>query len=156
MLRLRPATAADADLLLEWRNDPVTRAASFTTGEVHPAKHRAWLAARLTDPLCRLSIAEWDGVPIGQVRVTRIGDRCGEISVALAPEARGQGLAAAVITEACAASAPALALTTVVASIRPENERSRRAFEAAGFRLSTVTSEALTLTWRAAGSTAGA
>ena len=56
-LWVRPATEADADALLRWRNDPVTRAASRDTGEVGAEQHRAWLAATLADPGRHLLLA---------------------------------------------------------------------------------------------------
>lgn len=142
MVTLRAATAADADLLLAWRNDPATRAASFTTGEVDPAGHRAWLAARLADPACSVWIAEQDGTPIGQVRLDGDADEA-EISVGLAPEARGRGLGAAVIAKACAAGAAA----TVLARVRPGNEASLRAFRQAGFSDAGATEDAVELRW---------
>ena len=43
LLDLREATIQDADLLLEWRNDPETRNASHNTGEVQREDHISWL-----------------------------------------------------------------------------------------------------------------
>ena len=64
---------------------------------------------------------------MGQVRLDRLED--GElISISVAPDARGQGLAPLIIVAACGE-----ANGTVIARIRPDNERSIRAFSRAGF-----------------------
>lgn len=126
-VQLRPATMTDAELLFAWTNDPDTRAASFSTEPVEWAGHVAWLERVLIDPDRRLWIGESDG-PVGQVRLDR-GDDCEIISVSIAPERRGQGLAALLIQAACAQ-----AYGRVVAEIKPGNVRSVRAFDAAGFK----------------------
>jgi RimJ/RimL family protein N-acetyltransferase len=87
---LRPATADDAALLLAWRNDPVTRAASRTTRPIGADEHRAWLARTLSDSARRLMIAVAGGRAVGMVRADRC-DAGWELSWAIAPEARGNG-----------------------------------------------------------------
>jgi RimJ/RimL family protein N-acetyltransferase len=87
---LRPATADDAALLLAWRNDPATRAASRTTHPIGADEHRAWLGRTLADPSRRLMIAMAGARAVGMVRA----DRCDvgwELSWAVAPDQRGQG-----------------------------------------------------------------
>lgn len=131
-LALRPASMADAALLLTWRNDPATRAASFTTGEVSWPDHLQWLADVLSDRRRILEVGEIEGVPVGVVRLDREGASAATISVTVAPEARGLGLAAALLRRAVAAAA-ARGIGRVDARIRPGNDASRRAFVAAGF-----------------------
>jgi len=90
-LRLRPARTNDAERLLQWRNDPDTRAASVHTAEVTPAEHDSWLARSLANPDRKVFIAERWGEPVGTVR----GDRSPagwELSWTVAPGSRGQGL----------------------------------------------------------------
>ena len=123
---LRVATMADAKLLFVWRNDPETRAASLTTEPLDWDAHLAWLGEVLENSDRRLWVAE-EGGPVGQVRLDRHGD-VEIISVSVAPSARGRGLAARIIAAACAQ-----ARGTVVARVRPDNDRSLRAFAAAGF-----------------------
>lgn len=92
MISLRPATEHDARALFDWRNDPVTCAASLTPEPVEWSDHLRWLAAVMADPNRQLIIAERNGEMIGTVR----GDlRNGvtELSWTLAPAARGKGLA---------------------------------------------------------------
>jgi len=54
-VRLRRATASDADLLLDWANDPVTRAASFHPDPIDRSGHVRWLAARVHRKVPRLN-----------------------------------------------------------------------------------------------------
>lgn len=130
-LRLRPARADDWQVLLDWRNDPATVAASVTPGLVEPDAHRAWLARTLADPAVTLWLAEDTTGPVGTLRLTPWADGQ-EMSITLAPAARGRGLAATLIALACdeARSGPG----PFHACIKPGNTASRRAFETAGFR----------------------
>ncbi|MEA2142954.1 MAG: Acetyltransferase domain, partial [Solirubrobacteraceae bacterium] len=55
-----------------------------------------------------------------------------EVSIALAPDLRGRGIGRVVLAMTSAAAA-ARGIRTIVASIRPENVASLRAFAAAGY-----------------------
>ena len=70
-MKLRPATFADESLLLEWRNEPLTRANSSYPEEVTPDGHHAWLQRIMLDHETYLYIAEIEGVPVGQGRIER-------------------------------------------------------------------------------------
>lgn len=132
-IELRPATAADADLLLRWRNDPETRAQSFETAEVAPREHVLWLDEKLSRPdRCRIWVAEADGRPVGQARIDRYGAK-GVISVALAAADRGRGLGAALIEAATARAVVELELERVDALVKPDNAASLAAFRRAGY-----------------------
>lgn len=123
-MRLRKATMDDARRLFDWHNDPATRAASVNRDPVAWEDHLAWLEASLANPLREILIAE-DGVPLGTVRLDK--DVRTELSITLAPAARGHGLAAPLIALASQGIGP------VVARIRPDNAASRKAFLKAGF-----------------------
>ena len=130
MTSLRPATAADSDRLREWRNDPETVAASLRGRAVKPGEHREWLARVLDDPDERLFIVESEGEPVGQVRLQRRADGTLEVHVGLAAGARGRGIGRETLELAWkeAGGEP------VAARVLANNERSLRAFAAAGFR----------------------
>lgn len=125
-LRLRPALAADWQMLLDWRNDAATVAASLTPGRVEPSAHRAWLDRMLADASVTLWVAEDATGALGTLRLTPWKDGR-EVSITLAPAARGRGLAAPLIALACAAPG------RYYGRIKPDNPASRRAFETAGF-----------------------
>lgn len=127
-LRLRPATAADAALLLAWRNDEATRLASHNTAAVEADAHVRWLDALLRDPARRLFIAVEHGEPVGSVRADRDPDGdCHELSWTVAPAARGRGIGARMVRLLLSeVSGP------VRAEVKPGNAASVRIAEAAG------------------------
>lgn len=135
-LSLRPATEADAERLRGWRNDPEARAASRNTAEVGAEEHATWLAAVLVDPDRQLLICEQAGEPVGQVRFDRLGENRYEISVALAPAARGQQLSSPLIALAVKKLHESSPGAKVEAHVRNGNDRSLAAFHRAGFRAS--------------------
>jgi RimJ/RimL family protein N-acetyltransferase len=130
---LRPATMSDAELLLEWRNDPKTREASFQQGPIGLEEHREWLAARLDDPDCALFVIELEGRPAGSVRLDGEGDEEAEIHVVVAPESRGGGLASMALDLASEQAGELLGVRWVRARVKSGNEASLRAFRSAGF-----------------------
>jgi RimJ/RimL family protein N-acetyltransferase len=133
-LRLRAASEADAERLLEWRNDPEARAASRSTSPVSAEEHAAWFAGVLADPGRLLFVAEAAGEPVGQVRFDGLAEGRYEISVALAPAARGRGLAAPLISLGVARLRQEEPGVAVEAHVREGNARSLAAFRRAGFR----------------------
>jgi spore coat polysaccharide biosynthesis predicted glycosyltransferase SpsG/RimJ/RimL family protein N-acetyltransferase len=130
---LRRVGTPDAVTLWNWVNDPATRAASFTTDPVPWEDHEAWLSDRLRDEDADLWLAEDAAGPWGLVRFHAVGDTA-EIGVTVAPEHRGQGLAAPLIRSGVRGLFASRPATRVVdARIRPENTASVAAFDAAGF-----------------------
>jgi RimJ/RimL family protein N-acetyltransferase len=137
VISLRPATHADADLLLDWANDPTTRAAGFHPEPIDQSTHELWLSARLASPTSRLYVGLEDERPIGQVRLeVGTGGRT-EVGISIASEARGRGLGGALLRAALAAgrSDRALGVDTFTARIRPENVASISLFSEVGFLL---------------------
>jgi RimJ/RimL family protein N-acetyltransferase len=90
-IHLRPARIQDAEVLLEWRNDPETRAASHNSEEVKKEEHISWVKKVLADKKRRLFIAEEDGRPFGTIRVD-FSDGVYKLSWTVAPNSRGRGL----------------------------------------------------------------
>lgn len=133
-LAARPATSEDALMLLRWRNDPSVRAVSRSSEPVPWSSHRAWLAHVLEDPDRRLYVTEQAGIRVGTVRFDRLDDGGEwEVSITLAPEARGRGLAGAVLAAAEEAFAADQPDATLVAAILPDNAPSQRLFVRAGY-----------------------
>jgi RimJ/RimL family protein N-acetyltransferase len=135
MVTLRPATMEDEDQLLEWRNEPSTRAASLTTDEIAPAEHRRWLERKLADPNCAILIVEEDGQAVGQVRLDQVEPEVGEVSIGLAPDARGRGIGTKALTLAAGSARSRLGLKTLRALVRSDNLASISAFQGAGFAI---------------------
>lgn len=121
MLTIRAATMDDARRLFEWRNDPLTRAMSFSSEEIEWDRHVSWLERRLSQEKPNLYIAEMRTVPIGTFRIDD-----DEISYTVAPQHRRNGLATAMLVEA------RHLFGVKRAKIKPENIASIRAAKSAG------------------------
>lgn len=130
-LRLRAATSGDAELLLGWSNEPATRAASFNRDPIAQVDHVRWLDERLRDPDSLLFIGE-RATPAGQVRFQRDGDEAA-ISVSVAPECRGRGVAASLVDAGVRAAFDRWAVSRIRAEIRRDNVASMAVFADAGF-----------------------
>jgi UDP-2,4-diacetamido-2,4,6-trideoxy-beta-L-altropyranose hydrolase len=130
---LRPATPQDAALLLEWRNDPVAVRFSVTGRSVAPEEHAAWLRTRLEDPNTLLWLAEEGSTAVAQVRVD-LENGVGTVSIGVAPEARGRGVASATLRAMLEAMERDPRATRLRAVAHPDNGASVHAFEAIGFR----------------------
>jgi RimJ/RimL family protein N-acetyltransferase len=133
MIALRYATPADADRLLAWRNDPVTRAASQSTTPISREDHDRWMKFNVSEGYAEhvVLIAEMDEGTIGVVRfdANKKDVMEYEVSLTIAPEFRGQGLAKEVLSRAC----DMIEDFVLTAQIRIGNMRSRKAFIHCGF-----------------------
>lgn len=127
-MTLRGATWADRDLLLAWRNDPLTVQGSLTAAGVGAEEHYAWLRQSLVSGSRRLFIAEEDGLAVGTARLDYSAAGV-ELSWTVAPEARGRGVGKRLVALA-AEQAP-----SVFARIRPDNAASLAIASACGFTL---------------------
>ncbi|MSP59277.1 MAG: GNAT family N-acetyltransferase [Myxococcales bacterium] len=138
-IRLSAARPVDEDarLVMEWRNDPVTLAASFHGAPKTWPEFGAEFAGYFPDAPLVPQFGSCDAERIAFLRYRRCADPTAthgeviDISINVAPMARGRGLGRAVI-----AAASAFALAThelVLAEIKPGNAASSRAFLAAGY-----------------------
>lgn len=129
---VRDAGAADAQILFDWRNDETTRGNSRTHGPLRWEDHRSWLDRVLADEDRQLLIIEQDESPVATVRWDRRAGTDWEVSLTVAPEQRGRGLAAGVL----AAGEEALRVERphrLLAGIHVDNRASIRLFERAGY-----------------------
>ena len=133
---LRRAGAADSELLFDWVNRPESLAAKLETREpITRETHERWFAARLDSPVTRIWIAERAGAPVGQVRAERDREGRVHVDVFVVPEARGAGLAFAMVDELVREVAATWPGATLVARVRVDNAASRRLFAKAGFEV---------------------
>jgi undecaprenyl phosphate-alpha-L-ara4FN deformylase len=137
-LAFRLLAPSDCRMIHEWANDPALLAHSFRTREPIPYEtHEKWFAKTLAGDVRWQYVALLpDGSPAGHVRFeeNHLGET--EISVYLAPSARGKRLSKALIEEGTRlhlARHPA-ASRPVTAWVRVENAPSLGAFRAAGWR----------------------
>ncbi len=139
LLVSRPVSEADEWLLLDWANDPTTRATAFQPQRITSHGHHDWLRRRLADQEnFRLFVTETQaGVEVGQVRFEREDQRW-VISYSLGREFRGYGLAAPMLKSALAALKCSVGSAMVAGRVRSENIASCRVFD----RLQFVAAEA--------------
>jgi UDP-2,4-diacetamido-2,4,6-trideoxy-beta-L-altropyranose hydrolase len=134
-IAIRPADWDDAERLWVWRNDPTTRAMSQTTEPLLWAEHEAWFQRTLTSHDRYLFVAELGERPVGMVRFDALRNDTGfEVSINVAAVARGGGTGTAILAAGCRRMFEVRPAIRLEATIRADNERSRRAFEALGFR----------------------
>ncbi|MGB3385634.1 MAG: GNAT family N-acetyltransferase [Marinomonas sp.] len=128
-LFLRPATMADADCLLEWRNDLATRKASLSAGRVEVADHLKWLRNTIHNDQRRLQIAELNHRAVGTIRAD-LDPEGWLLSWTVSPKARGKGVAQKML------DCFILELDgTLLAQIKATNIASQKVAERAGFAL---------------------
>ncbi|MFB4352925.1 bifunctional UDP-2,4-diacetamido-2,4,6-trideoxy-beta-L-altropyranose hydrolase/GNAT family N-acetyltransferase [Microbacterium sp. LS_15] len=131
-VRARLAREDDAELLLAWRNDEVTRRNSRDGSVVDEQGHLAWLTRSLAAADRRLLVIEEGGVPVATCRWDRRSTTDWEVSITVAPDARGRGVAG----RALAAAQRALIApdpVRMIAVVHEQNAASRRVFERAGY-----------------------
>ena len=129
---LRDATYLDADMLLAWRNDPVTRSNSISEAMISSEKHLQWLNAVVDSPDSRLMIGYANNTAVGVVRLDWQSERdAADISFTVAPEYRGQGYGFALVQSALRDVRNA----RVAAEVKMANKASIRIFEQLGFEM---------------------
>jgi spore coat polysaccharide biosynthesis predicted glycosyltransferase SpsG/RimJ/RimL family protein N-acetyltransferase len=132
-LSLRPEQADDCRLIWEWANDPITRAASFSSKPIPWKQHKAWFATKLTDTQCLFYIAlNAAKVPVGQIRYDIEGQEA-VVSVALAPGCHGHGYGSQIIRLASQQVFENTSVNVVHAYIKTDNIVSVNAFAKAEF-----------------------
>ncbi len=135
-LRARPASAADAELLHEWRNDETTRQWSRSSDPIAWHDHLQWLCGSLArDDRLLLIVENAEHTPVGTVRWDRGDDQTWEVSVTVAPQHRGRGLAGPVLRAGEQALLKREGPGTVVrACVHRDNAASHALFARAGYR----------------------
>lgn len=133
MVTLRPVTPQDSRSLWEWRNDPLTREASFNSQEIPFEQHQRWFLGRLNDTQTRIFIiVNSQRREVGYVRFNQLGEEA-EVSIALDPKERGKGYGPVAIKAGAELVLTIGLARRIIARIKPSNEDSAKAFTRAGF-----------------------
>ena len=130
---LRPAKAEDSRMVWLWRNDDITRQFSQSTAAIPWPDHRAWWDKTIEAPDRELLIAEVGSVAVGAVRFDKLDEGTFEVSINLAPSARGSGRGKRILDKACRTFRESRGAVNLMATIRADNPASRRIFEKVGF-----------------------
>lgn len=132
-VKLRPVAEDDSKLIWELRNEPSTRAASFTSDLIPYEDHRLWFSQRSTNPNSKMFvILNSDGEEIGYVRF-EIRDGEGYISISIDKKQRRKGYGVSAIKTASAQILSSAPVRRIIALVRHDNEASRAVFARAGF-----------------------
>lgn len=129
---LRPAEMTDAETILEWQSDPVTRRFSRNPAVPTHEEHMNWMKGKLSDPNSVFSIIVEDAKPVGVFRLDKHQpmDLMYEISVLVAPERHQQGIA----KHAVLLMNSLLPDTPKAATVLPDNKASHSLFNSSGFQ----------------------
>lgn len=129
-VELRPARAEDLDIVFAWQCDRRVRRHFRNPQAPSRAEHAAWFGKRLSEPKGFFNIITCGGAPVGVLRLDPAGgDECFEVSIYVAPQHWGQGIASAALAQGKAL----LPGATLVAEVLPENKASLVLFRKAGF-----------------------
>lgn len=145
-MSLRPLARGDLALILSWRNAPRVRLRMLSTAEIAWEDHLRWFAGLEGDPSRRWFVYSDANGPAGVVYFTGIA--AGAATWGLytgegAPPGTGLTLA----REALDLAFGPLALHTLRAEIRPDNERSLHLHARCGFLPDTAARESAPLTF---------
>ena len=131
-ITVRKAKESDADLLLEWSNDPLTRHNSFNSKEIKKSDHYQWYFRKLKDQNSMIYFFDRSKVSIGVVRFDLSGHVV--IGVNVAPSERGKGFGTELIRRGCEVFWQSQD-ADIFAYIKDTNIASIKSFEKAGFKI---------------------
>lgn len=130
--KLRPANQSDIELLFDWANDPVTRMYSFSTDFISWEQHKKWFAGMMEDADTFQYIYEYQGIALGQIRLTVKG-HVAEEGFSVAPEARGMGHGVSMLRLLCdEVKKRHKNIKKLYARVKPENIASKKSFVKSG------------------------
>lgn len=134
-VRLRLACRDDEEILLAWQRHPAARRYARAPRPPTASEHRRWLQQHLRSSHCLLAVVEHGGTAAGVLRLDlreqAAPHTAYEISILIAPEQQGQGLA----LEALRLARDWLPGVELVAEVLPGNSASQGLFKAAGYGL---------------------
>jgi RimJ/RimL family protein N-acetyltransferase len=121
-------------MLFDWANDDEARAMAFSPEPIIWAEHEQWFEKTLKDSKAQIYIAlDEENVPVGQIRFVVVSENDAEIDVHSRPGLRGKGIGTQIISLGTEMFFKEAEVETIHALVKLENERSRRAFQKAGF-----------------------
>ena len=87
---LREVKKSDWKVLLEWRNDKITRQNFFNSDLVSVSEHKEYIKNTITNPNRTLFILEYNEIPVGTIREDRLEKDEFELSYTISPMYRGK------------------------------------------------------------------
>ena len=87
---LREVTKSDWRVLLEWRNDKITRQNFFNSDLVSVSEHKEYIKNTITNSNRTVFILEYNEIPVGTIREDRLEKDEFELSYTISPMYRGK------------------------------------------------------------------
>ncbi len=145
LIAARKADIGDSEDIFEWRNEELTRQMSLNSGLVEWDGHSQWFSESFENKSRLLVICE-DAECRRKVAIVRFDvelDRA-LVSINLAPDMRGKGLAKLCLSSAIAYFQTLFANVSIIeAQIKSVNAPSKRSFEGVGFEFVKESGEVL-------------
>lgn len=135
MLKIRKVIKEDSDLLLAWRNNSEVYKYALNPNKVSHSDHVNWFTKVLKDSRCVFYIGLMNEIPCGSVRYQLSEDLTeAEVSISLAPEFWGKGIASIMMAQAEDALKHETKVSVIHATVLNENEASMKLFNKANFK----------------------
>lgn len=126
---LRGITKNDSEVLLDWRNDSVTRKSFHSSNMVEVSEHKEYLEDTITRSDRSQFIMEFNGIPVATIREDRIEEGEFELSYTVSPNHRGKKIGR-IMMELYLIDRSG----TFLCEVKEENISSIRMIEKCGFR----------------------
>jgi len=134
-ISLRRACSDDVMITFNWANDPEVRRSSYNPNPITLEDHTNWFAKKIKAPNTFYYIVEVNSTPIGQIRFD--GEDEVVISYLIDIEMRGKGLASLILEKGVETLLnDCQSIHSIIGYVKNENVASCKAFEKAGFALS--------------------
>lgn len=128
---LLPVSEKDSKIILDWRNDPITREQSLTSEEISFEQHDPWFKKKLLDATFRMFLIKKNNVDLGMVRLDYFKEQnVYQVGINVAPNARGQGVGKYGLK---LLSFEVPQGSKLIAEVKQSNIASIKAFESQGF-----------------------
>ena len=88
--KLRKVTKSDWKILLEWRNEKITRQNSFNSDLFSLSEHKEYIKNTIANPNRKLFVLEYNDIPVGTIREDRLENDELELSYTISPMYRGK------------------------------------------------------------------
>lgn len=125
---LRKATYDDWKILLDWRNDPLTRNNSFKQDKISEQTHKVWFTNSLSNIDREIYILENNLIPVGSIRSDKNSANEYILSWNIAPDQRGKGYGTKILEMFLQNK-----IGKFIAEIKPENIASIKMVQNNGF-----------------------
>ncbi len=127
---LKPATKCDVDVIFSWQSNPEIRRFSRNTKPVKYQEHCQWFDKAINSTQRKIYLIHTQQNSVGMLRLDDINDSTCEISILVAPNEQGKGIALAALK-----ALETLSITKIIeAYVREDNIASHKLFQSAKFK----------------------